>query len=271
MWIYLWRGLFLVDGVDVAEGDLVLAMNQINPAFRAVYVASVALWERKIYATNPKMIIVEEGTLNGETAWLKVESETDSLDYVKIESGVAPVVKIYDRTRVNTTKNIVGTTLIEILSLDTIIKREHGCRFHFKIFISFNSISGRGGIQLKVTATSGVSILTLERPSEFQISPVETGVYVDDNFSLLADYNNVIAIPDLAMYDNRKAMIEGEVWINNIAFDDINFKVEIAQNSAVSNFDVEVGSYCDYQESNTILPSWFGDLYVGGTFIDYFR
>ena len=154
--------------------------------------------------------------------------------------------------------------------MDTIIKREHGCRFHFKIFISFNSISGQGGIQLKVTATSGVSILTLERPSEFQISPVETGVYVDDNFSLLADYNNVITIPDLTMYDNRKAMIEGEVWINNIAFDDINFKVEIAQNSAISTFDVEVGSYCDYQESNTILPSWFGDLYVGGYFTDRF-
>lgn len=414
-------GLGTVDGVVTVAGDLVLCMAQTDPAFRGVYVASLTAWTRKVYISNPKIIIVEEGVTNGETAWLKVESETDSLDYVKVEtggggglpagavgntmyhngtdwvandrflyyddfdygkilrfkntsssnadidiraSGWNPGMRIssnhdfdgydesvlskysltinsadnfrmshceldagrltihsyiqyasylnldvefglrkketgtditqfqmtdsnlqvanlnntgkqqnllisasgslqsttYDRSRIDTAIPFSTTSLFEIMYLqpyfmggvETIHDKTYSYKFKFKIFVTFSSIGGAGGFKLKCSASDGTHAGVFETPSLLKYSAVGAQVWIDDNYNAAVNYNNVQEFTALPTFNDRGMIVEGEVFLNDYAYDNVTFKIEVAQSVNTGTFEIGVGSYIDYEVCNTI-------------------
>lgn len=86
-----------IDGVSVIAGDRVLVKNQAAPETNGIYVAAAGAWTRATDAdtsaevTAGMYVFVEEGTLNGDTAWVLTTDDpitlgTTGLTFVKFTS-----------------------------------------------------------------------------------------------------------------------------------------------------------------------------------------
>lgn len=70
-----------IDGFTPSVGDRVLVKNQSTPAQNGIYVAAAGAWSRSADAAtaaeiNNASVAVQQGTINGDTAWLQTATVT---------------------------------------------------------------------------------------------------------------------------------------------------------------------------------------------------
>jgi hypothetical protein len=91
-------GLIVLDGISLSENDRVLVKNQTISSNNGVYTVKSGSWTRSNDANSSSkvssgmLVLVEEGSLNADTAWLlatndPITLDTSPLSFIKFSTG----------------------------------------------------------------------------------------------------------------------------------------------------------------------------------------